>query len=165
MLRGYIFLYGLHPCMRFFNIDQKCIILLSLGKVPKTGWGGGALFRAAFGRAWVPPPIFGGTWVHPPIWDDHLVSPPIPDELLPSPPFPKIYFFKKCVCAMRHFYIPQIGMMLLSLRYFFIKNLLFEWLKVQTNWVGWLKPWNCEICGSIANFLWVCYPSTHFQVF
>ena len=56
-----------------------------LGKVPKTGWGGGALFRAAFGRAWVPPPFSAALGYTPPIWDDHLVS----------PPFPKIFFFQK----------------------------------------------------------------------
>ena len=49
-----------------------------LGKVQKHPEGVGVtLFRAAFGRAWVPPPIFGDTCVHPPIFDNHLVSPPI----------------------------------------------------------------------------------------
>ena len=60
---------------------------------------------------------------------------------------------KKCVCVSRHFYITQRGMMLLSLRYFVIQYLSFEWLKVQTNWFGWLKPWNWVICMHSANSL------------
>ena len=46
------------------------------------------------------------------------------------------------ICVSRHFYITQKGLILLSMRYFVIEYLLFEWLKVQTNWFGWLKPWN-----------------------
>ena len=103
--------------------------------------GGCLFFRAAFGRTWVPHPFSVAHGYTPQILDDHLVfHPPIPDELLPSPHFPKYIFFKKCLCVSRHFYINQKDMMLLSLRYFVIEYLLFEWLEVQTNWFGWVKP-------------------------
>ena len=74
------------------------------------------------------------------------------------PPFPKIFFFKKCVCVSRHFYITQKGLILLSMRYFVIEYLLFEWLKVQTNWFGWLKPWKQVICARSAKFFLGIFP-------
>ena len=81
----------------FHNFDHLEIsfFLFVFREGAKNRLRGGALFRAAFGRAWVPPPFSAALGYTPPIWDDHLVSPPIPDELLPSPPFPKIYFFQK----------------------------------------------------------------------
>ena len=57
--------------------------------------GGGALFRAAFGRAWVPPPFSAALGYTPPIWDDHLVSPPHSRWTSPVLPISKNIFFQK----------------------------------------------------------------------
>ena len=109
-------------------------ILCAKERCKNTLRGGVTLFRAAFGHAWVPPPS---------IFDDRLVSPPISDEHLMSPPHFQKYIFLKSVYTFRYiFTLPKKVWCFLSMRSFVIEYLLFEWLKVQINWFGWLKPWN-----------------------
>ena len=73
------------------NYTNNCIVR----EGAKNTLRGGTLFRAAFGRTWVPPPFSAALVYTPPIFDDRLVSPPISDEHLMSPPISKNIFFQK----------------------------------------------------------------------
>ena len=91
-------------CLECFSINKgRC----------KKHTEGGTLFRAAF-RCICPTPFFGFTYIHHPHFWLSSGAPHFRWTSRVPPISENIFFFKKCACVLRHFYITQKGMMLLS---------------------------------------------------